>query len=95
MTFFYLQKKLFVRSPYTTYPVPVCRTAARIFPKKVLAPRIFFLYFMSTAHINVHIQEVSGMSKNKDIKKDKKTPPQKTTKEKRKEKQEKKKNKAQ
>jgi hypothetical protein len=50
---------------------------------------------MSTAHINVHIQEVSGMSKNKDIKKDKKTPPQKTTKEKRKEKQEKKKNKAQ
>jgi hypothetical protein len=49
---------------------------------------------MSSAHINIFIQEVSGMSKNKDIKKDKKTPPQKTTKEKRKEKQEKKKNKA-
>ncbi len=49
---------------------------------------------MSTAHINLLIQEVSGMSKTKDIKKDKKTPPQKTTKEKRKEKLEKKKNKA-
>lgn len=48
-------------------------------------------YLMSFAQIIVVMQEVNGMSKSRDTKKDKKTPPQKTPKEKRKEKQEKKK----
>jgi hypothetical protein len=47
-------------------------------------------YFMSFPHINAVMQEVNGMGKSRDTKKEKKKPPLKTPKEKRKEKLEKK-----
>jgi hypothetical protein len=49
-----------------------------------------YSYLMSFVQIIVVMQEVNGMSKSRDTKKDKKTPPQKTPKEKKKAKQEKK-----
>ena len=50
-----------------------------------------YWYLMPFAQIFVFMQEMNGMSKSRDTKKDKKTPPQKTPKEKKKAKQEKKK----